>query len=468
VLFVEFRFAVFFAVAFLVHWALRRNALRKAWLLACSYAFYAGWDWRFVGLIALSTLIDYLAGRCIYASRTQAARRRWVTISLVANLGILGFFKYFGFFVDSATHFLLWLGLPTSQSSLEIILPLGISFYTFQSLSYSIDVYRGRFEPTRNLLDFALYVGFFPQLVAGPIVRAASFLPQLRVVRRFEDVDVRAALVLFLIGFFKKTCVADNVAPFVDRVFENPSAFDFAAHWMAVLAYAAQVYGDFSGYSDMAISCAALLGFKLSPNFRFPYLASSIADFWRRWHISLSTWLRDYLFFSLGGNRGTRARVGWNLMITMVLGGLWHGAGWNFVFWGFLHGIALAVHRVWQHRTKAWRPWPPILAWLGPLATFAFVAFSFVFFRASDVETGMAMARTLLFGGSTGELGPPPVLSAFVALLGAAHLTAAKFQGERPWDRLPSLGFAALLGVASALVLMLSPRESTPFIYFQF
>ncbi|MEL7520851.1 MAG: MBOAT family O-acyltransferase, partial [Cyanobacteria bacterium J06553_1] len=306
-IFTEFRFFIFFAVVFGVYWALRSNGWRKAWILACSYAFYGAWDWRFLSLIIGSTLVDYVVGlnlvKCDDSSKVNSskAKRSWLALSLCVNLGALAFFKYANFFADSAVGFFSWMGLPVNSVTLGIVLPVGISFYTFQTLSYSLDIYAGQLQPKKNLLDLATFVAFFPQLVAGPIVRAADFLPQLEIARSFDQVNVRACLTLFMVGFFKKACVSDNLAPIVDKYFAAPDTFDAISSWIGVLSYTVQIYCDFSGYSDMAIACAGLLGYELCVNFNFPYFASSITDFWRRWHISLSTWLKDYLYIPVGG-----------------------------------------------------------------------------------------------------------------------------------------------------------------------
>ena len=365
-LFTELRFLAFFLVVFAVHWTLRGLRTRKTWLLLCSYAFYAGWDWRFLGLILGSTLVDYFAGIGIQDAKTDSHRRWWLRLSLVANLGILGFFKYYDFFVESAGSLLQAFGFEPHLSTLGLILPVGISFFTFQTMSYSLDIYYRRLEPTRSLLDVALFVGFFPQLVAGPIVRASEFLPQLKRRPVFQDIAFRSALLLFLLGFIKKSCISDNLAPMVDAYYADPTLYAASAAWIAVPGYAIQVYCDFSGYSDMAIACASMLGYRLCLNFDGPYLATSLRDLWRRWHISLSTWLRDYLFIPLGGSRGGSFATGRNLAITMVLGGLWHGAAWKYVICGGLHGVGLVAQGVGitasEHayrRRRSARCWPP-------------------------------------------------------------------------------------------------------------
>jgi alginate O-acetyltransferase complex protein AlgI len=466
-LFVEYRFFAFFLIVLAVYWSLRSDRRRKMWLLLCSYAFYAGWDWRFLGLIVVSTLVDFLVG--LRLARPDAVRRKaWLLLSLGVNLGLLAFFKYFNFFVESASDLLQFLGLPASPSTLAIILPVGISFYTFQTLSYSIDIYRGKLEASRSLLDVALFVGFFPQLVAGPIVRARDFLPQLSAPRRYATVDLRGCLLLFLVGFVKKACISDNIAPIVDQYFADPSRFDAISAWVGVSFYAVQIYCDFSGYSDMAIACAGLLGYRLLLNFDFPYLASNITIFWRRWHISLSSWLRDYLYIPLGGSKGTKLFTYRNLLLTMLLGGLWHGAAWNFVIWGGLHGTALIVHKEWCRRFT-----PPggvalALKILGPFLTFYWVCIAWIFFRAQGFDRALEVARSFVLFQAEGEasLGAER-LWIFVALA-VVHWLSRTVGVEGIGRRLPSWGFAIAYGFLAAVALSLIPASFTPFIYFQF
>ena len=392
-IFTEARFFLFFAVAFTVHWSLRREMLRKIWLLACSYFFYAAWDWRFLSLIIISTVVDYGVARAIGAASEQAVRRRWLLLSLVCNLGLLGVFKYFNFFSESLHAALTAAGVTVSPITLSLTLPVGISFYTFQTLSYTIDVYRGTLTPRKSILDMALFVAFFPQLVAGPIVRARDYLPQLDKPRRFSQIQVRTCLLLFLVGFIKKACISDNVSVIVDAYFASPLSFNGESVWLATVGYAVQIYCDFSGYSDMAIACAGLLGFNLCINFAHPYFASDIQIFWRRWHISLSSWLRDYLYIPLGGNKGGTLYRYRNLMLTMLLGGLWHGAAWQFVVWGALHGIALVVQREWSKRVS----WPlkdtAIGTALGTAVTFYWVCLAWIFFRAPALDQALDAAH---------------------------------------------------------------------------
>ena len=311
------------------------------------------------------------------------------SLSLAGNLGVLGFYKYWDFFAESAAHFSAWLGLPLSLPVLHLILPVGISFYTFQTLSYSLDIYRGELTPARSPLDLALFVAFFPQLVAGPIVLAREFLPQLTEDRRFaRDVRVRQALVLFLLGFVKKSCIADQVAPLADAVFAAPGAVSTTDAWIGLCAFVVQIYGDFSGYSDMAIACALLLGYRLPQNFAHPYLSRSVGEFWTRWHITLGRWFRDYLYIPLGGNRGSALRTRCNLMATMAVSGLWHGASWTMVVWGVFHGTFLVLER------------SPALAWirrlpaaLGALYATGVWALSMAFFRDGATRSGYVARR---------------------------------------------------------------------------
>ncbi|MEY4830717.1 MAG: hypothetical protein RLZZ562_2513 [Planctomycetota bacterium] len=474
-IFSEPRFLVFFLVVFAVHWALQSNALRKHWLLVASLFFYGCWDWRFLFLIAGAATVDWFVSMRIEDARAAGKKTKsWLLVSLIYNLGTLGFFKYFNFFVDSAVVFFEWLGLPVSRVTLEITLPAGISFFTFQTMSYTIDVYRGELKAVRGYLDFLLYVTFFPQLVAGPIVRASTFLPQLDVKRKFEDVDVHSALGQFLSGFIKKSVVADMIARPADEVFAAPQDYSAGSIAIAVFCYSIQIYCDFSGYSDMAIGTARLLGYELCRNFNFPYLATSITDFWRRWHMSLSTWLRDYLYISLGGNRGSRWFTHRNLMLTMLLGGLWHGAGWNFVIWGAIHGIALVVHKEWIRVVGAGR-----MPFVSRLVTLYTVMLAWIFFRARTFGEAWTMAKAWVV------LESPGTKEVTLWSWSAEHVMWERFAillvpllvlhvltnlNTHLWLRrvLPSPVVTLLLGCVSALALAFMPLEARPFIYFQF
>lgn len=389
-LFNSLTFAVFFAVVCALYFPFRhRVGPRNLLLLVASYVFYGAWDWRFLGLIVFSTVVDYAVGRGFAAAPRQPGRpasrrhRALLLASLTANLGLLGFFKYWDFFAESAAEALNALGLQAHPFTLGVLLPVGISFYTFQTLSYTIDLYRGTIQAERSLLTFSVYVAFFPQLVAGPIERASHLLPQFRSVRPVLRDSLREGLFLIAWGLFKKVVIADNVSQVADAVYSGavPSGLEVV---VGTWAFAIQIYCDFSGYTDIARGTAQVLGFDLMRNFDLPYFATNPREFWRRWHISLSTWLRDYLYISLGGNRLGSRRTAVNLMATMVLGGLWHGAAWTFVAWGAFHGALLGIHRAWD----AARPGRDVGGWRRALLTagfFQLVCVGWLLFRATSI-----------------------------------------------------------------------------------
>ena len=343
--FVSIAFFVFFVIVLGLQLVLKKSWMRQAVLLIASYVFYGWWDWRFCFLMLGLTVVAFFTALGL---EKRPGDKKIVAAGVIVPLAVLFFFKYMNFFVDS---FCGAFGI-TAPGALAIILPVGISFYTFQSLSYTIDAWRGKVEISHDFMKFALYIAFFPQLVAGPIVKAADFLPQLDEERRPTKRGLAGGLSIFFWGLLKKAVLADQLSPFVDAVFAAPNAYASVSVALAVLAYAMQIYFDFSGYSDMAIGCAKCMGYDLAKNFDLPYISKNVSEFWKRWHISLSSWLQQYLYISLGGNRKGRTRTYVNLMLTMLLGGLWHGAGVNFIIWGGLHGAALCVHQVW-HR---WRP----------------------------------------------------------------------------------------------------------------
>ncbi len=459
-LFTEFRFVGFFLAIFVVHWLLPWNRARKLWLLAASYAFYGAWDWRFLSLIVASTLIDYSVGRGLERTTEPSRRKLFLAASLVGNLGILGFFKYYNFFAVSAAEFTSWLGLGLPLQALEIVLPLGISFYTFQTLSYTVDVYRGHLQPTRSLTDFALFVSFFPQLVAGPIVRAIDFLPQLADTRRLTDIGLRAPLVRFLMGYVKKACIADHIAAAIDPVFVDPGAFDTMSLWLASFLYSLQIYCDFSGYSDMAIATAALLGYHLPENFGFPYLATTIQEYWRRWHITLTTWFRDYLYIPMGGNRVGPARLAINLCTVVLLCGLWHGAAWTFVVWGVYHGVFLSLER--------FVPVGRFPRWLAHVYVLLVVSCGFVIFRSVNLPAAGVFLSGLIPGVSTGAFMLWPGWWLLVVAFALAHMALSRWPLDVSVGRAPGWAFAAAYGFAVAVVLPWAANEYEPFIYFQF
>jgi len=386
-LFNSTQFFTFLPLALLGYWTVPER-YKNVFLTLASWYFYSFWSLKFVGLIVLSTVVDYFLAIRIEEAPSPAEKRRLLACSIALNLGLLGFFKYFNFFTDNLVSLLGALGVPAAAPALRVLLPVGISFYTFQELSYTVDVFRGRFAARRNFFDFAAFVSFFPHMVAGPIQRSDTLLLQLEA-RRGATLDQWiAGAQLILWGLFKKVVIADNVAPMADFVFGSDPRppLDAGLALVGVYAFAIQIYCDFSGYTDIARGVAKLFGIELMLNFNLPYLAHSIQDFWRRWHISLSTWLRDYLYVPLGGNQGSRARVGRNLLVTMLLGGLWHGASWMFVLWGGYHGLWLVAERFFLPRSGS----APV-SWLDRvvrvLVTFHLVCFGWVLFRSPDVAT---------------------------------------------------------------------------------
>lgn len=474
VLFHSFTFAGFFAVVWVVHWALReRVQARLIWLTLASWVFYSGWDWRFTGLLWLSTAVDYVCARKIAGSSAKG-RRRWMWVSATVNLGILATFKYLNFFASSTALALQSLGLEADWVTLEIVLPVGISFYTFQTLGYTIDVYRGRVEAVSNPWQFAAYVAFFPQLVAGPIERASALLPQLVASPRLQAADQIEGARRFVIGLWKKMILADNLAVYVDWVFVIPSD-QVAPHQVVfgVLAFAGQIWADFSGYTDMAIGVARMLGVRLMENFDAPYFARGPRDFWRRWHISLSTWLRDYLYIPLGGNRRGRVRTQINLALTMLLGGLWHGAAWTFVAWGAFHGLWLALERAVfgeRQRRSGW-----LAMSVGVIITFVGVCIGWLMFRAPSLEQAWGFSRVAIAGLFGGERWRDPAVwidGAYVL-----HFLAPIFVVQLVQRLLPSgasertrshVGW--IIAAFALLALFTEPhaRPDAPFVYFQF
>ena len=473
-IFTESRFFLFFLVAFAVHWVLRTNATRKAWLLAASCVFYAAWDWRFLGLLALSTLVDYAAGLALGAAQGQRARRVLVGVSLVVNLGFLLWFKYFDFFVEAGVGLFHLFGLEADAEPyrLGLILPVGISFYTFQTLSYTLDVYRRKLAPVRSLSDFALFVTFFPQLVAGPIVRASEFLPQLAETRRFRSIEFRACLTLFFFGFLKKAVVADNLAPVTDQVFADPLAHDTLSNWIGVLMWHIQEYMDFSGYTDMAIATAGLLGYRLPENFNFPFFAHNIAEFWRRWHITLSSWFRDYLYVVIGGSKGTLWRGIASGCLTMLLVGLWHGAGWQHALFGILMSLAILTSRLWGEYVPERSTLRRTVHLAGPLIVNLFLFVNWIAFRAESWEACRAQYRIffLLEPGGTRAVDPRWLLAFAAFVLIQCTLYYRWLPRLVPFLRRPINGYlwATSMGVATALALLFMASDYQPFVYFHF
>lgn len=465
-LFNSLQFAAFLVVVLFVHYVVipaRQERARRLFLLAASYVFYGSWNPPFVLLLLYSTVLDYWVARRMVRTPALGAKRALLGLSLLGNLGVLAFFKYGNFLAETYLT-LVALG-PAQQSGplIDVILPVGISFYTFQSLSYSMDVYRGRLEPATSFWDLALYVSFFPQLVAGPIVRAREFLPQLEGEREVREADVEESLARFAGGLIKKVIFADTLAIYVDQVWDAPADFGGPALLLAAYAFAFQIYFDFSGYSDMAIGLARLFGFRLPENFLRPYLSTSPREFWRRWHITLSTWLRDYLYISLGGNRRSEVRTQINLLVTMLLGGLWHGAAWSFVVWGGYHGMLLVLQRWATPRFPVLHALP---GWARIGITFHLVVLGWVFFRSPD----LASAGEILGGLSrmSMEITPATIRTlAVLAVAALAHIVGAPQQWQRGLARRsPWIQGVAYASVA-VLVYAFSPATDQ-FIYFQF
>ncbi|WP_436715585.1 MBOAT family O-acyltransferase [Roseiconus lacunae] len=452
-------FFLFFLVVFALVWNASSVTLRNGILLVASYYFYAYWDIRFCSLLMLSTAIDFVVADRISKASTLVRRRLWLGISLCANLGSLAFFKYCNFFIDSFAVLLEPTGFHVQ--TLDIILPVGISFYTFQTLSYTIDVYRGRLDPCSSLLTFALYVSFFPQLVAGPIVRASELLPQLACTPKWSSRRCYHGFQTALRGLVKKVLIADRLGEFVDVVFAGPDLYHGATVWLAVIAYAGQIYYDFSGYSDIAIGLAKMLGYRFPRNFRHPYLAVSVADFWHRWHMTLSRWLRDYVYITFGGNRRGSSRTFVNLMATMTLGGLWHGAAWTFVFWGIWHGAALCCQRAFRQTSLRV---PKMFGWL---LTTAVILFGWILFRCDSLAHVQVVLRQLAFKDDGIAWYPPLAVLAILCMVIDHAVWSSRLRLSM---RLPASKFYSpvLTAIMIWCLVLYAPRGFTPFVYFQF
>ena len=439
---------------------------RKAWLLVCSYLFYANWDWRFLSLIWISTALDYVVGLRLLAVKERRVRRWWLIASLVGNLGILGFFKYYNFFIDSAMAVARAMEIPVSLTTLEIILPAGISFYTFQTMSYAIDVYRNKLHATRNLLDFALFVAFFPQLVAGPIVRAVEFLPQLRALKKWSDIDAKSCLVLFLFGYIKKACIADNLAPLTEAFYAHPEAYSAAGAVAGHLGFVIQIFCDFAGYSEMAIGSAGLLGYALPDNFRFPYFSGNIQIFWSHWHMTLSRWIFDYLFAPL--MKYTRLPFWVNFPIVFSLIGLWHGANWTFVIWGTLHGVVMVAHRIFSKSVSRNSLLARGFGLIGPVLTFYWFYVVGVLFRSSDLYAAWSVFQAAVLLQSAGTASFHPAIWGIFAGLALVHWIAYRKLMPVRWESVNPWLFSVAYGAVFSLALALSNIGYEPFYYFRF
>lgn len=482
-LFHSLAFLFFLVVILAIYW-MSAGRMRLAVCLASSCFFYGWWDYRFLALVGGSIAVDFAVGLGMEQFGSKGKRRALLAVSLGVNLGVLAVFKYFNFFRDSLQELAGSIGWQLDWPTLNLVLPIGISFYTFQTLSYSIDIYRGKLAAERDWLRFATYVIFFPQLVAGPIVRAAQFLPQLSSDRKWCFSQFQKGFGLMLLGFFKKLVIADNIGLVVDHLFDNPGIYTAVNAAAVMVLYAFQIYGDFSGYSDIAIGVALMMGFVFPTNFRFPYFANSFSDFWRRWHITLSAWLRDYVYIPLGGSRGSRLSTARNLMITMLLGGLWHGANWTFVLWGAIHGVLLVLQRIWNG-------WSPASQGTGVesnagsgtlhritaeatkmVSVFTCVCLAWVIFRSNDFTQAISVLKPLL--GCDGF--SPSSLHDRIPLIKSCLLVSIFVSGELlvffgVWHWVVSRCRAAELFGYAGLLWMISlfgSFESQSFIYFQF
>jgi alginate O-acetyltransferase complex protein AlgI len=483
-------FLAFFALALVAYWSIpRRWQLARIWVLViASFHFYAAWSKDLAFLVTTTTVADYLFGRVMDASRRPGFRRAVLLSSIGMNLGILCYFKYRGFFLNELHDSLARLGYDPGYGRLDVfhlIVPFGISFYTFEAISYAADVFRRKIPAERSLPRFMAFILFFPHLVSGPIVRAGDFLTQTRRPKRWNWVRVQLGVQLLLMGAFKKMAIADRMAVFCDPIFKEPEKFNSGAVWLAVLAYAIRIYCDFSGYSDMAVGAAHLFGYKLTNNFNMPYFSANVSEFWRRWHVSLSTWLRDYVFIPLGGSRGSRWLNYRNLMVTMTLGGLWHGAAWSYVLWGAGHGLMLVGHKQFKDYAAV-RPRldaalrTPFGTALRVLVTFACVSLCWVLFQPNeppslahpDGRSGLAKAAAMYEKLFSLQMGAPLPLHNrslwyTVAFVLVCHLLVTRGVWQRVYARLPAPVLGVGYAVCLCLAMVLAP-DGANFIYFQF
>lgn len=480
-LFNSLNFALFFPIVFFVYWLLANKKLKiqNAFLLIVSYFFYSCWDWRFLFLLMFSTLLDYFTAIKMQDASNQGKKKFWFWLSIAINLGFLGVFKYYNFFIDSFADALATLGFQVNYTTLNIILPVGISFYTFHGLSYVIDIYHKRIEPVRNFVDYALFVSFFPLLVAGPIERATHLLPQIQKKRMFEYGKVVDGMRQILWGLFKKIVIADNCAIYADMIFNDSDSQNGSTLILGAVFFAVQIYGDFSGYSDIALGTARMLGIELLRNFAFPYFSRDIAEFWRRWHISLSTWFRDYLYFPLGGSRGSKWMSVKNTFIIFLVSGFWHGANWTFIVWGLLNAIYfLPLLMLGKNRNNLdivaqGKLFPTLNDVLSIFLTFSLTTLAWIFFRAES----LSHAWSYLAGILSDSVFDPPLLAqaGYVTIVLALFFFIVEWFGrERQfaishlgtnWPRFARLGFYSLLIVIMGLFMQ---TNDTPFIYFQF
>ena len=471
-LFNSLPFAVFLPIVFAVYWALH-NSLRSQniMLLTASYIFYGWWDARFLSLIVASTVVDYLLGQYLAAATNALKRKLLLTASMIFNLGLLGVFKYYNFFMENFMEIANSVGLHTNPVLLKIALPVGISFYTFQTMSYTIDIYRKQLEPTKDFIAFAAFVGYFPQLVAGPIERASNLLPQMSKRRYFDYQKAVDGMRQALWGFFKKVVIADAVAPLVDQAFGDPSGFSAIALITGALLFSIQIYCDFSGYSDIAIGISKIFGIDLMQNFRTPYFSRDIAEFWRRWHISLSTWFRDYLYIPLGGSRGSTALKVRNTFAIFIVSGFWHGANWTFIIWGLINAL-LFLPLLLAKRNRSNLNDPEISDLHRILLTFSITTIAWIFFRADSLSHATDYLQNIAIWNSGKSLSIKPTLVVYITLLflgdwiGRKHDFSLNILTEGVLSKSPLMRLTLYLSIAYLILLYIGGQQN--FIYFQF
>ncbi len=471
-LFNSLPFAVFLPIVFAVYWALH-NSLRSQniMLLTASYIFYGWWDARFLSLIVASTVVDYLLGQYLAVATNALKRKLLLTASMIFNLGLLGVFKYYNFFMENFMEIANSVGLHTNPVLLKIALPVGISFYTFQTMSYTIDIYRKQLEPTKDFIAFAAFVGYFPQLVAGPIERASNLLPQMSKRRYFDYQKAVDGMRQALWGFFKKVVIADAVAPLVDQAFGDPSGFSAIALITGALLFSIQIYCDFSGYSDIAIGISKIFGIDLMQNFRTPYFSRDIAEFWRRWHISLSTWFRDYLYIPLGGSRGSTALKVRNTFAIFIVSGFWHGANWTFIIWGLINAL-LFLPLLLAKRNRSNLNDPEISDLHRILLTFSITTIAWIFFRADSLSHAIDYLQNIAIWNSGKSLSIKPTLVVYIALLflgdwiGRKHDFSLNILTEGILSKSPLMRLTLYLSLAYLILLYIGGQQN--FIYFQF
>ncbi|WP_127844775.1 MBOAT family O-acyltransferase [Psychroflexus aestuariivivens] len=481
-LFNSIDFAIFLPIVFLLYWfVVNKNLkLQNLLILIASYVFYAWWDWRFLSLIIFSTLVDYVVGLKLKSENHALNRKILLWISIIVNLGFLGFFKYYNFFLENFRNAFSIFGFEINANSLNIILPVGISFYTFQTLSYTIDIYKRKLEPTRDFIAFSAFVSFFPQLVAGPIERAKNLLPQFYNKRNFNYSKAVDGLRQILWGLFKKVVIADNCAEFANHIFNNSAEMNGSTLVLGALFFTFQIYGDFSGYSDIAIGSARLFGFNLMRNFAFPYFSRDIAEFWRRWHISLSTWFRDYLYIPLGGSRGAMWKVIRNIFIVFIVSGFWHGANWTFIVWGALNGLYFIPlflnksHKNHQEIVAKGHYLPDMKSFILILITFSLTVFSWIFFRAENISHALSYISEIFSKSLFSKPEFPEMFDALITIILIGLFIIVEWRGREWQYALQRFGFRWKQPTRFALyyciiiIIFWFGGQQQDFIYFQF